>query len=138
MKLDNEQAWLVQEAVLKRALEVLLPKRRDYSGDEPFANFYSSEVLGVSAWRSALVRLLDKISRMRRLAEAGGVGAVVDESLVDTAADAVNYVCIALGLILEAMPDENARPLLDRLVSYARLTPWPDPFPSPPIERSSG
>ncbi|MDR7534531.1 MAG: hypothetical protein QN162_14515, partial [Armatimonadota bacterium] len=80
MKLTNEQAWYVQEAVMKKALAVLGPKRRDYSGGgAPFDNFYKSQFFGVPAWKGALIRLSDKLSRIDQLAQKAGVGEVRDE-----------------------------------------------------------
>jgi hypothetical protein len=123
-RLTHAQAWTLQVGLFKRALAIVGPKRHDYSGDQPFRNFYASEQFGVAPWRGALVRLSDKLSRLARLAERGGSGHVNDESLLDTAADALNYTTIAVGLILEAVPDRYARRLL-RAASQWADAPWP-------------
>jgi len=136
MRLTNKQAWLTQEAVMKKALAVLGPKRRDYSGaGNPFDNFYKSEFFGVPAWKGALIRLSDKLSRIDQLAQKAGVGEVKDESLVDTVADAVNYACIILGLVIESLPDDMAaRRLVAELCAYAEEYPWPTLFGGYPVE----
>ena len=113
MRLTPEQAKATHRFLFARAWEIMAPKRNDYSGnDVPFANFHKSEMFGVAPWRGTLIRLSDKLSRIMRLAEQGGAGQVKDESLVDTAADALNYVAITFGLILEAIPEEDAARVL--------------------------
>lgn len=125
MKLTNESAWNAQVGLLKKALSVIGPKRRDYSGvNEPLSNFYKSTFFGVEPWRGALIRLSDKLSRIQQLAEKAGRGEVRDESLIDTAADAVNYVFLVLGLILEAAPEETTHSLLDELLRWSEAD-WP-------------
>lgn len=109
MRVSNNQSIELQRALFRRALEVVVAKRSDYGGDsQPFANLYASQVVGVEPWRGALVRLLDKVSRLRTLAERGGLAAVREETLVDTAIDALNYVVLAFLLVLEAMPEDRA------------------------------
>ena len=116
MKFSPEMAQYAQDALFHKALALIGPKRADYSGSaDPFANFRSSETIGVEAWRGAMVRWLDKIQRMRQLAEKGGTGEVKSESLIDTAADALNYCAITLALIIESLPEENAQRMLTAL-----------------------
>lgn len=116
MKFTPDMAKYAQDALFAKALALIGPKRSDYSGDaDPFTNFRSSETIGVEPWRGAMVRWLDKIQRMRQLAEKGGAGAVKAESLVDTAADALNYCAITLALIIETLPEESAQRMLSAL-----------------------
>ncbi|MDR7399677.1 MAG: nucleotide modification associated domain-containing protein [Armatimonadota bacterium] len=111
----------VERGLKALAGDLMARKRRDYSpGADPFRNFRQAELLGVPAWRGALVRLTDKISRMASLAEKGGVGEVQDESLVDTAVDAINYVILAFCLILETMPGEQQERMVRQLDAAAR------------------
>lgn len=120
MKLTPEQAVQIHNAIFQKALDIVGPKRSDYSGGvDPFANFRQSVHVGIEPWRGAMVRWLDKIQRMRQLAEKGGEGAVKDESLIDTAADALNYCAITLGLIIETLPEERAREMIANLAA-----PW--------------
>lgn len=110
MRLTPNDAQDFQEALFTRALALIGPKRRDYSGtNDPFANFRSAETVGVEPWRGALVRKLDKVQRIRQLAEMGGVGEVKTESLIDTAADDLNYGAIVTMLVVESLPDDRAR-----------------------------
>jgi hypothetical protein len=116
MRFTPDMAKFAQDALFAKAQALIGPKRSDYSGGaDPFTNFRSSETVGVEAWRGAMVRWLDKIQRMRQLAEKGGEGEVKAESLVDTAADALNYCAITLSLIIEALPEEQAQRMLTAL-----------------------
>lgn len=108
-QLTDSEAIRIQRALFARALDVVGAKRADYGGGRgPLVNFYAASVMGVEPWRGALVRLMDKLSRLRTLAERGGQGQVKGESLVDTAVDAVNYCVLAFLLILEALPEDQA------------------------------
>ena len=102
MSMTSEEALEVQRYLFKQALEVVEKKRRDYASEnDPFRNFRASVHVGVEPWRGALVRLMDKIARISRIAERGGERAVQDESLLDTVVDALNYIVIAYCLIRE-------------------------------------
>lgn len=99
--MTNDQALDLQKQIFDKALAILVKKRQDYSGDQdPFANFRQSEMWGVEPWRGAAIRLTDKLSRFRRLAENGGTGKV-EESIEDTIVDALNYTVIMYELYLE-------------------------------------
>jgi hypothetical protein len=118
-----QTALAFQWSLFQKALDILGPKRSDYSGAaDPFANFRSSEHVGVEPWRGSMVRWLDKIQRMRQLAQKGGEGAVKDESLLDTAADALNYCAITMALILETLPEDRVTALLATMPAQ-----WGDP-----------
>lgn len=120
MRLSNHDAITVQVGLVVKAFSVLLPKRRDYSGDQdPYANFRRSELFNVPPWVGALIRLTDKLSRLYHLVMRGGQGEVSDESLIDTAADALNYLGIAFGLMLEALPEHAAASILQQLADAA-------------------
>lgn len=73
-------------------LETVRRKNNDYAGeagDNPFANFESSVVVGVSVERAMLVRWLDKVKRISNLLEQDAM--VEEESINDTLLDAINY-----------------------------------------------
>ena len=92
----------LQEYIIDKANSIVLAKRHDYSGPtDPFGNFRKSALFGVEPWKGVMVRLTDKLSRIESITNAGGKQQVPDESLWDTFADAVNYVCILGGLVAE-------------------------------------
>jgi hypothetical protein len=77
-------------------------KAHDYApGEDRFKNFRGCESLGIPAYEGAIVRMLDKVSRITNLVERGKKGdapAVVDESLIDTFRDLSCYALICIEL----------------------------------------
>jgi hypothetical protein len=119
--MSHDDARLLQFGLFNIALRVMESKRYDYSGDEdPYRNFRFSAGVGVEPWRGALVRMLDKVSRIVRFAELSGDMKVKDESLIDTVVDLINYACIAFGLIIESLPPEDRAYIIARLEGEAR------------------
>lgn len=97
-----KEALEAQEQLFAKALEIVKVKRVDYSGDtDPFLNFRQSQFWGVEAWRGAAIRLMDKLSRFKQLADHAGQGQVKDESIQDTVIDLLNYSVIVYLLWLE-------------------------------------
>src|SRR6478736_8879416 len=81
------------ENTFKRGLEIIQKKNADYANSEnPFKNFEAAIIVGVGVDRAILLRVLDKIARISNLIDKEA--AVVDESLEDTLADAINYLAI--------------------------------------------
>lgn len=85
-------------------------KQSDYSGPgyDPFKNLRRSEAIGIPAWKGAVVRMMDKWSRIETLIikEDSGEGpAVVDETLIDTLRDNAVYSLIVIALY----EDEKSR-----------------------------
>jgi hypothetical protein len=118
--LSHEDAELLQRGLFGIALRIMGAKRYDYSGElDPFKNLRFSAGVGVEPWRGALVRMLDKVSRIVRFAELGGNMRVKEESLVDTVVDLINYACITFGLIVESLPPKDRANLLARLEEEA-------------------
>ena len=73
--------------------KLVLVKNKDYAGDNnPYKNFENAEVIGVDVARAILVRIMDKISRVGNVLEAGT--AVKSESVNDTLMDLINYSAI--------------------------------------------
>jgi hypothetical protein len=68
-------------------------KDHDYAGEVPFANFRRAEMIGIPAWKGALVRMSDKWSRIENLALKDDAQ-VKDESFDDTLIDIANYAII--------------------------------------------
>ena len=78
-------------------------KNADYGAGKQLGNFMEAEEFGVEAWRGALIRLTDKYSRIKSLANrANQVGEVKDESFEDTLIDLANYALLTLVLYKEA------------------------------------
>ena len=102
-KMTNEEALILQKQLMAHALDIMKKKRVDYSGhDDPFANLRMSEFVRVEPWRGTMVRMMDKLSRILNITENGG-NMEVEEALVDTFADIINYTCILAGLVYEEL-----------------------------------
>jgi len=81
-------------------VEISRRKNHDYTGknDNPFANFESVEVLGISTEHGFLTRMMDKMKRIASFVEQGELK-VKDESVTDTLRDLANYSCLLAAYI---------------------------------------
>lgn len=71
-------------------------KQADYGSEsDPFANVRASEEWGIPGWVGALVRLNDKIQRLKSFARKGSLA---NESAEDSMRDIAVYALIALVL----------------------------------------
>jgi len=79
---------------LKEMAHIHSIKNRDYAASDadPFRNFRLSELIGVPAWRGALIRLSDKFIRITNLCKKEA--AVKEESITDTLIDLAVYALI--------------------------------------------
>lgn len=74
-------------------------KQADYGTDtDPFANVRASEEFGIPGWVGALVRLNDKVVRLKSFARKG---VLANESAADSMRDIAVYALIALVLYEE-------------------------------------
>src|SRR3990167_9188321 len=81
---------------IAEVLEMHDLKNRDYGIDaDPFANVRQSEQFGVPAWLGAIVRLNDKITRIKAWTRNKSLA---NESLRDSLIDIVVYGAIAVTL----------------------------------------
>jgi hypothetical protein len=82
--------------------EVMSAKNTDYCGgsNDPFANFRISEVLGVHPAIGIMMRMTDKMQRIRSFVQNGTL-AVKTESFEDACEDLVNYAILLKGYLLE-------------------------------------
>lgn len=74
-------------------------KRADYGSDtDPFANVRASQEFGVAPWIGALIRLNDKVTRLKTFAMKGELQ---NESAEDSMMDIAVYALIGLLLYRE-------------------------------------
>ena len=79
-------------------------KQKDYGTDQdPFANVRSTADWGIPAWVGALVRLADKVQRLKSMVRKGYLA---NESVEDSMRDIAVYAAIALVLYEEEAPAE--------------------------------
>ena len=85
-------------------------KQQDYGTDtDPFANVRASEDFGIPAWLGCLIRMNDKVQRLKTYCKKGTLS---NEGVEDSLRDLAVYSLIALCLFQEseatsAAPDEG-------------------------------
>ena len=74
-------------------------KQQDYgTTEDPFANVRASEEFGVPAWQGCLIRMNDKVSRLKTFCKKGTLS---NEGVEDSLRDLAVYSLIALVLFRE-------------------------------------
>jgi hypothetical protein len=106
-KLTQQEAIDTQRGLMVLAVDVLMKKRKDYSGDDdPFSNLRVAEHHGVHPVVGTNIRANDKLARTSRIVQsANGVHGLVGESVIDDLRDIINYAAISAGLLAEEYPD---------------------------------
>jgi hypothetical protein len=78
---------------------------KDYGRDhDPFANVRATEDWGIPAWVGAMIRLNDKVARLKSLAAKGSLN---NEAAIDSFMDIAVYSLIACVLYEESLEKEN-------------------------------
>lgn len=110
-------------ALLAQIGEMHAKKSQDYGlKDDIFANFRTSEEFGIEPWRAVLVRMNDKITRIKAFAQTGHLA---NEGVEDSLLDLASYSLIVLLLLQEA--EECKTPLRQRMSeAFAKAAPGKD------------
>lgn len=91
----HEDLLMLHDQISQQAWELMKKKNHDYSSvADPFQNFRAFGSYGV------LVRLSDKIARLRTFEEKG-ILMVKDETILDTVQDICNYAIIYYAMCKE-------------------------------------
>lgn len=102
--MDIEELKKIHEQTTKKCLDIMIKKNSDYTGGEKsqdvFANFRMSENFGIDPIIGIMMRVMDKIQRIRSFTNDGSLK-VSDESVDDACEDIVNYVILAKAMFLE-------------------------------------
>ena len=118
------------DELCKSAKDLMTRKNHDYtsgSGD-PFANFRGSMSLGIDPIIGVMLRMQDKMMRIRTFAEKGELK-VKDEGVKDALVDLINYTVLMYGLIEEGKPqaitaEQTVTAINQRLYSGASAKEW--------------
>lgn len=81
--------------LLNKMAEIHSRKNHDYAQEDPLSNFRISEKMGIPAWKGALIRLSDKVSRLWTFAKKESLE-VSDETFTDTLMDLAVYALITI------------------------------------------
>ena len=80
--------------LLDKMAEIHSNKNHDYAGEDPLSNFLLCEQMGIPAWKGALVRMTDKVSRLWSFAKKSEY--LVNETIEDTLIDLAIYSLITI------------------------------------------
>lgn len=101
MSMTVNELLALHKALSAEALEIMKQKNNDYtSGGGVFDNFRNAEVLGVSGELGLLIRVVDKLMRLRTFITQGTLQ-VKGESVRDAVLDIINYMVLLAGMIQE-------------------------------------
>jgi hypothetical protein len=92
-----------------KARKLMANKNHDYRGGsgDPYANFRSAPQLGITPVQGILLRMNDKMMRVKTFDEKGELQ-VKDEGLEDALIDIINYAVLIGGLIQEEKHSDHA------------------------------
>ena len=98
--MTKEEYFQFAQNFFDKCLEISKKKNADYTGkdNDPFANFQSVNVLGISTEHGFLTPMMDKMKRIASFVENGELQ-VKDESVIDTLRVLANYSCLLAGYI---------------------------------------
>lgn len=94
--------------ILKDMWDLHVKKSADYGADEdPLANLRACEEMAIPAWKGVVVRIGDKIHRIRQFCRKNSLK---NESLQDSLMDLAAYSILALILFEETQHKEDNKP----------------------------
>lgn len=101
----------LHESTCAAARDIMRAKNHDYTDGsvDPFANFRTSEILGVPGEVGILIRSLDKFKRIQTFVNKGTL-LVKGESVDDAIQDVINYMILLKGMIASRAQDSAPPP----------------------------
>lgn len=117
--------------------ETMVRKNHDYTdgSSDVFANFRDGEDMGVSAAKGLMLRVGDKMKRIKTFLNRGEL-MVRDETPLDSIHDIINYMILLKGLLKES--SEQEQQYFDIVVSAASAPDVPENYrstlPISPVE----
>lgn len=95
-KMKREDLLMLHDKLCAEAKDLMVGKNQDYAtNSDPFRNFRTFGELGI------LVRMSDKLARLRNFAESGQF-AIKAESERDNVLDLINYAILLHGYLLDS------------------------------------
>lgn len=109
--MNTQQLLELHDKTCADCRAVMEMKNTDYCGGsgDPFANFRISEMLGVHPATGIMMRMTDKMQRIKSFVSNGAL-AVKAESFEDACDDLVNYAILLKGLLIDLSAKENSTP----------------------------
>jgi Nucleotide modification associated domain 1 len=102
MTTARERLLDLHDETCRGCKSTMLKKNADYSGGsgDPYSNFKISDAFGIHPAMGIVLRITDKLQRIRAFAK-NGVLAVESESVEDACDDIVNYAILIKGMLRE-------------------------------------
>ena len=99
-KMTREQLLQLHKDTCDMGRDIMAAKNADYTGgsEDIFANFTASEILDVPAEIGILMRVMDKLQRIKSFVHNGTLQ-VKSESVDDAILDVINYMILIKGVI---------------------------------------
>ncbi len=92
----------LHDETTNKCRKIMEVKNNDYTGgkgsDDPFANFRSATILGVHPVTGILMRVMDKIQRIKTFTNDGQLS-VKGETVDDACEDIINYAILAKAML---------------------------------------
>jgi hypothetical protein len=102
--MTTEELLELHEKTCETCRDIMRQKNNDYTGgktsQDPFANFNAASVLGSDPVQGLLLRVIDKIQRIRSFTNDKELK-VANESVEDACDDIVNYAILAKAMLKE-------------------------------------
>jgi hypothetical protein len=99
----------IHDELCRAGKEIMMKKNHDYTGGsgDPYANFRGSTSLGIPNITGILLRVQDKMMRIKTFEEKGELK-VAGEGIKDALIDVINYMVLIGGLVKE-IENENEK-----------------------------
>jgi hypothetical protein len=102
--MNLQELLKLHEDTTDKCRKIMEAKNNDYTGgmasDDPFANFRCSTILEVHPVVGIMMRVMDKIQRIKTFTNDGQLS-VSDETVDDACEDIINYAILAKAMLIQ-------------------------------------
>ena len=106
--MNTEELLNLHDQTCEKCKAIMIKKNSDYTGGSKatdiFANFNASMMLNIHPVQGLLLRLIDKVQRIRSFTNDKELS-VPNESVEDACEDIVNYAILAKAMLIEERKD---------------------------------
>ena len=103
-EMTSKELLKLHDETCKTCRVIMEKKNSDYTGGrgatDPFANFNASKILNIHPVQGLLLRVIDKIQRIRSFTNDKELS-VPNETVEDACDDIVNYAILAKAMLME-------------------------------------
>ena len=104
LEMTSKELLKLHDETCKTCRVIMEKKNSDYTGGrgatDPFANFNASKILNIHPVQGLLLRVIDKIQRIRSFTNDKELS-VPNETVEDACDDIVNYAILAKAMLME-------------------------------------